>query len=108
MYAEVLNELDDAKCYTYLNMVRARAGLEPVANMTKDEFRNHLMLERAWELCFEGDRKFDLVRWGVYATRTPEWNPQVVGNLKANKHEFWPVPQSQIDIDSNLTQNPGW
>ena len=26
MYAEVLNELDDAKCYTYLNMVRARAG----------------------------------------------------------------------------------
>ena len=108
MYAEVLNELDDAKCYTYLNMVRARAGLEPVANMTKDEFRNHLMLERAWELCFEGDRKFDLVRWGVYATRTPEWNPQVVGNIKANKHEFWPVPQSQIDIDSNLTQNPGW
>jgi len=108
MYAEVLNELNDAKCYTYLNKVRERAGLEPLSNMTQEEFRNHMMLERAWEFCFEGDRKFDLVRWGVYATRTPEWNPQVVGNIKADKHEFWPVPQSQIDLDPNLTQNPGW
>ena len=108
MYAEVLNELGDSKCYTYINQVRKRAGLEPLENMSKEAFREHLMLERAWELCFEGDRKFDLVRWGVYATRTPEWNPQVVGNIKADKHEFWPVPQSQIDIDANLTQNPGW
>ena len=68
MYAEVLNELGNSKCYEYINMVRERAGLEPLQTMSKDAFREHLMLERAWELCFEGDRKFDLLRWGVYCT----------------------------------------
>lgn len=108
MYSEVLNELNDDKKYDYINMVRKRAGLGNLPQMSQSEFREHIMLERAWELCFEGDRKFDLLRWGVYPTRTPEWNPQVVGNIKANKHEFWPVPQSQIDINSKLTQNQGW
>lgn len=55
MYAEVLNELGNSKCYEYINMVRERAGLEPLQTMSKDAFREHLMLERAWELCFEGD-----------------------------------------------------
>ncbi len=108
MYAEVLNELNDDRKYDYVNKVRKRAGLGDLPQMSQNEFRDHIMLERAWELCFEGDRKFDLVRWGVYATRTPEWNPQVVGNIKPQKHEFWPVPQSQIDTNPNLTQNPGW
>lgn len=108
MYAEVLNELGNPKCHDYLNLVRERAGLKPLSGLNKEDFRNHLMLERAWELCFEGDRRFDLVRWGVYCTRTPEWNPQVAGNMMVNKHEFWPVPQSQRDINENLTQNPKW
>ena len=108
MYAEVLNELGNSKCYEYINMVRERAGLEPLQTMSKDAFREHLMLERAWELCFEGDRKFDLLRWGVYCTRTPEWNPQVKGNIQEGKHEFWPIPKSQRDVNVNLTQNPGW
>lgn len=108
MYAEVLNELGDSKCYDYINQVRNRAGLDPLTGMSKEQFREHMMLERAWEFCFEGDRKFDLLRWGVYCTRTPQWNPQVKDNIKTNKHEFWPVPQSQIDINPNLIQNPGW
>lgn len=108
MYAEVLNELGSNLCYDYVNQVRERAGLSHISGMTKDEFRDHIMLERAWEFCFEGDRKFDLLRWGVYYTRASEWNPQVKNNIKSGKHEFWPIPQSQIDINSNLEQNPGW
>lgn len=108
MYAEVLNELGDTRCYTYLNQVRQRAGLKPLSGLSREEFREHMMLERAWELCFEGDRKFDLLRWGVYCTRTPEWNPQVKGNIQEGKHEFWPVPKSERDINANLSQNPGW
>lgn len=77
-------------------------------SILKDAFREHLMLERAWVLCFEGDRKFDLLRWGVYCTCTPEWNPQVKGNIQEGKHEFWPIPKSQRDVNVNLTQNPGW
>lgn len=108
MYAEVLNELDDNNKYTYINQVRQRAGLAPLANMSQQAFREHMYLERGWELAHEGDRRFDLVRWGVYITRTPQWNPQVVGNIQADKHEFWPIPQGQIDINRNLTQNDGY
>lgn len=108
MYAEVLNELGDNTCYTYINQVRARAGLDDLPVMSKEEFRNHMYLERAWELCFEGDRKFDLVRWGVYADRAKEWNPQVADNIQKGKHEFWPIPQTQRDINDNLTQNNNW
>lgn len=108
MYAEVLNELGNNKCYDYIDQVRARAGLGPLKKMSKEKFKEHIMLERAWEFCYEGDRKFDLVRWGVYCTRTPEWSPQVVGNIQEGKHEFWPIPQSQIDINPNLVQNPNW
>lgn len=108
MYSEVLNELNDDAKYTYINLVRDRAGLAPLPSMSQNEFREHMMLETAWELCYEGSRKFDLVRWGVYPTRTLEWNPQVAGNIRAQKHEFWPIPQPQIDINPNLSQNPGW
>lgn len=108
MYAEVLNELGNSKCYDYINLVRARAGLAPLSGLSKEAFREHMMLERAWELCYEGNRRFDLVRWGVFAERAGEWNPQLTANIKANKHEFWPIPQSERDINSNLTQNPGY
>jgi len=108
MYAETLNELNNPNKDIYLNMVRKRAGLSPIINLGKEEFRNHMMLERAWELCFNDERKFDLVRWGVYVQRTEAWNPQVKGNIKSDKHEFWPIPQSQIDINPNLEQNKGW
>lgn len=108
MYAEVLNELGNNNCYNYLNIVRGRAGLSPLPIKSKDEFREHLILERAWEFCFEGDRKFDLLRWGIYCTRTPEWNPQVKGNMQVGKHEYWPIPRAERDINENLTQNPGW
>ncbi|MCU7695338.1 RagB/SusD family nutrient uptake outer membrane protein, partial [Haoranjiania flava] len=108
MYAEVLNELNDNDKYTYINQVRQRAGLTPLANLSQEAFREHMYLERGWELAHEGDRRFDLVRWGIYTTRTPLWNPQVFGNIQTNKHEFWPIPQGQIDINPNLTQNPGY
>lgn len=108
MYAEVLNELGDQNCYTHLNKVRNRAGLESLSGMSQEAFREHIKLERAWELCYEGSRKMDLVRWGDYATRTPLWNPQVVGNILKDKHEYWPIPQAERDINKNLSQNDGW
>lgn len=108
MYAEVLNELGAGNGDSYINMVRQRAGLDPLPAMSQAQFREHMILERGWEFAHEGDRRFDLMRWGVYITRTPQWNPQVVGNITANKHEFWPIPQSERDINKNLTQNPGY
>ncbi|MBO0931934.1 RagB/SusD family nutrient uptake outer membrane protein [Fibrella aquatilis] len=108
MYSEVLNELGDAGAYTYINQVRKRAGLGDLPTMSQEAFRDAMLLERAWELCFEGDRKMDLVRSGKYAERVKAWNPQAATNVVKGKHEFWPIPQRELDISKSLVQNPGW
>lgn len=71
----------------YLNMVRARAGLEAysVGNWTKAE--QELRDERARELFGEFQRKFDLVRWGV-------WYEAV--------HEYWLVEMDKRNIPTHL------
>jgi hypothetical protein len=50
---------------TYVNQVRNRAGLQGYFNLSKEDTRNKIYLERSLELSFEGVRWFDLVRTGV-------------------------------------------
>ncbi|MGF1585972.1 MAG: RagB/SusD family nutrient uptake outer membrane protein [Bacteroidales bacterium] len=102
MYAEVT---EDA---TYLNMVRDRAGLPRFGS---DEYPTDLYptLERAIEherrveLAFEFHRFFDLVRTG----RAVEVLQAKGYNLNVNNLLF-PIPQSVIDVNSAITQNPGY
>src|SRR5690606_25063652 len=69
MYAEAENELngpsDDA--HEKLDMVRRRANAYEYVGANKitdkDDFRDTIIDERSRELCFEGLRKFDLIRW---------------------------------------------
>jgi starch-binding outer membrane protein, SusD/RagB family len=52
------------------------------------------------ELGFECHRFFDLVRWGLA--------PGVLGGFKAGKHEVFPIPQTEMDLNPALVQNPGY
>lgn len=106
-YAEVLlmnaeaaiNVGGDAK--TPLNMVRNRAGLESLDNVTlMDVWR-----ERRAELAFEHDRYFDLVRQGRAGVVLRAHGK----NFVDGKHELFPIPQAQIDLSKGqLMQNPGY
>ena len=84
-----------------LNQIRNRAGLEPINSPTQLDIWN----ERRWELAFEHDRYFDLVRQGRAAMVLQSiGKPFVIG-----KHELFPIPQVQIDLSNGiLIQNPGW
>ena len=84
-----------------LNQVRIRAGLEPLNNPSQLDVWN----ERRWELAFEHDRYFDLVRQGRASEVLQSLGiPFVIG-----KHELFPIPQVQISLsDGILQQNPGW
>ena len=87
-----------ARAKELLDAVRARVGLASVP-ATLDNIYN----ERRLELATEGHRFFDLVRTGRAVT--------VLGPLgyKANKSEYLPIPQSEIDVTKGvIKQNPGY
>lgn len=88
-----------------LNMIRARAGLTNTTAATQPEMLTAILKERQTEFfCETGHRWFDLKRTG---------NADAV--LSAIKGTYWqstdtlfPIPQAEIDKNSNLKQNPGY
>ena len=105
MLAEALNENGKtAEALGYLNMVRTRAGIPAYANLTADDAREKIYLERRLELHMEGHRWFDLVRTGRALSVLQS------SGMKAHMTVF-PIPQSQIEIINNRSvfpQNPGY
>lgn len=84
---------------TPLNLVRQRAGLDPINSPSLEDVWD----ERRAELAMEKHRFFDLVRTGRAA--------QVLGSkgFISGTHERFPIPQTQIDLsDGVLVQNPGY
>ncbi|MCE7065916.1 RagB/SusD family nutrient uptake outer membrane protein [Dyadobacter sp. CY326] len=106
IYAEAVNEASGPNAATYaaVNRVRKRAGLTPLAGLTKDTFREAIYLERRLELMFEFQRWFDLIRTKRMITVL-----HAVGKTNAaEKHYLHPVPQRELDLNPKLGQNPGW
>lgn len=106
-YAEVLLMNAEAATQTGgdaatpLNLVRNRAGLPDVPSPTQMD----VWKERRWELAFEHDRYFDLVRQG----RAGEVLRALGKPFVDGKHEVFPIPQEQIDKSGGvLIQNPGY
>jgi hypothetical protein len=108
--AEALAELgrvEEARVPLELVRARARAqatspdtALPPVVTSDKQELIEAIRKERQYELGFECHRYFDLVRWGIADAVLPEF--------ETGKHEVFPIPQTEIDLNPNLVQNPGY
>lgn len=140
MYAEALNESNDAPnadVYQYINLVRARAGLNTVQNAwsnyssnptkytTKAGMRSIIQRERAIELCFEGQRYWDLMRWKTAATelagnvtgwdRTAKTGDLFYRELTFYSRKFvaprdylFPLKDNDLLNNPNLVQNLNW
>jgi hypothetical protein len=126
------------KALEYVNLVRARAANSEhwvknddgtdAANYVISEYTSFpnkdfataaVRLERKLELSGEGHRFFDLVRWGVAAQELNDYlayeSQYLVtkfggASFTGGKNEFYPIPQTQIDIQGSdiLSQNPGY
>ena len=109
-----------AKATDCLNKVRTRAGENAVGAATMDLIKN----EKRFELCFEGCRFLDLVRWGEANTRLKDQG-KVIKGLKTDwsvydagtfanagfvqgKNELLPIPETELLVNPNIKQNPGW
>lgn len=110
MYAEALNQTGKTtEAHTYINMVRGRAGLASLSNLTKDDFTLALEKERRVEFLYEGQRWFDLVRTGRAKTVLNKYFTDNKLSYSVEDYELlMPIPQRELDIDSKLKQNPGY
>lgn len=136
-YAEILNEIDYQgnlhKTLDYLNRIRERAGIPlyggspgqvPVPGDVV-EMREAIRRERRVELCLEGHRYFDCVRWGIahqefggpkhgmnandIRGKSAFYQRTVFETRQYNDYNLlWPIPQSDIYKGKLLVQNPKW
>jgi hypothetical protein len=115
IYAEAQNEATapDASVYSVVNAVRARPGVAMPAlpaGLTQATMRTAIRNERRWEFALEGMRYWDLIRWKTAASVLPTiTNPG--GNQRAfndPKNYLFPFPQSEVDREGNLQQNPNY
>ncbi len=126
--AALVTGKDKDKALQYINAIRARKSVEmpPVTMLTEALVRN----ERRVELAFEGLRYFDIKRWDIGATAlngklegtrlgtvdhktgVVTWSGErVVADVRTFKLErkyLLPIPQSEIDLNPNMKQNPGY
>ena len=108
MKAEALNEQGQtSQAVEPLNIVRRRAGLANVPATSQSALRERIIHERRMELAFEGHRWFDLIRLqnGDYAINFLH----SIGKSRATKDRLlFPIPQTELDANSLMTQNPGY
>lgn len=115
LLAEAENEVNGptSLAYAAINQVRERAfgntENDVPGNLNKDQFFNIIYLERKLELCFEGHRRDDLVRWNKLQDVIDNFNSTNDFSKDYQPHEYvWPIPQSEIDLNPNAIQNPGY
>lgn len=123
--AEALNESEGPteRVREYVNIVRRRAKCKELpSGLSKDEMREKIRHERRIELCFENHRFWDVRRWKIAENVDNKTVHRVAVDADGNitypvfqnrvfnpeKHYLFPIPQSEIDKNRALEQNPGW
>jgi hypothetical protein len=127
---EVYEYLNRVRARAGLNTVQdswTNFSNNPTEYTTKDGLRNIIHQERNIEMCFEGSRFWDLRRWKTAAQvlnqnitgwdplGTPQ-HPELFYNITtyytqqfiAPRDYLWPIRESDLLVNENLVQNPGW
>lgn len=113
MYAEAAfrTNTNKAQAVTYLNELRQRAYGEGNGLISEGDVTNNFLLaERGRELYWEAHRRTDLIRFNQF-TENGIWAwkgdvPQ--GTTTAPFRNLFPIPASDLGVNTNLTQNPGY
>lgn len=114
IYAEAVNELNggpDAEAYNQINKIRTRANATPFSGMDQDEFRSAVLEERARELAYEADRRYDLFRWGIYLSvmNAIDMDEHNVTKRRLERNLLYPLPVSEVNANDKIdSNNPGW
>jgi hypothetical protein len=95
-----------------INDLRERAYGDASGNISAGDLTLQFILdERARELFWEAHRRTDLIRFGQFTGDTYlwEWKGKVKAGAAVSKHyDLFPIPASDLAINTNLEQNPGY
>lgn len=119
LHAEAVNALSGpatAIAEPNLQKIRTRIGLQELNASSREELTRLLLKERRLELAYEGERFFDLKRYGIAQSTLSSltWSEIVDGEQTTVTGKFpahmllMPIPQEERDRNPNLTQNPGY
>ena len=117
IYAEAVNSggtPTNGSAEAALNQIRARAGVPTVSGLASAALTDSIRVERRREFAFEGQRWFDLSRWGILdatiQAKTLQMQTLFPGETGVHgaPSNLFPIPDGQINSNSLLTQNTGW
>ncbi len=138
MFAEADNKINGgptASAIDALNQVRERAGLLPIADDTdaaialesEQTFFDEIVEERFRELCFEGLRLHDLIRWELLDERLKKLQNDIINddafsptnadhqafqrsqiNFDITRHLSLPYPLQEVNLNAELDQKEEW
>ena len=97
----------------YVNALRTRGyGGSTTGNITASQLTLDFMIdERGRELQWEMFRRTDLIRFGLFTGGTYlwDWKGNVPAGAATDAHlNLFPLPASDLQLNSNLKQNPGY
>lgn len=103
----------DAKTLQYINRIRTRAyGGSTSGNVSVSDINLKFVLdERGRELYWEGHRRTDLIRYGLFTTSGYLWpwkGGVASGTAVDSKYNLYPIPSTNRNANPNLEQNPGY
>lgn len=130
-YAEAMNEWEGpdataADCpltaREALNEVRKAAKMPDVVAANQDDFRTKVRKERRVELAFEDHRFWDIRRWKIGEVVKNIYGVKIQGSGNVftytktlvqtraweDKMYLYPIPQNELYVNDNLSQNPDW
>jgi hypothetical protein len=113
--AEAMNELGQTAAAINLINTTTRARAFPSSpkplspTLSQVALRDSILAERLLELTAEGKRRTDLIRIGASQGGTNYYNRPWAYKVASPAYKIlFPIPQTQIDVNPKLTQNPGY
>jgi len=94
---------DNVEATRLVNEIRKRVFTDP-AKLKTSVTLDDIYLERRWELAWEGWGRQDMIRFGTFLNAIPGWRSAALPEFRL----LWPIPQTALDANPNLTQNPGY
>jgi hypothetical protein len=114
MYAEAVvrgGGGNQTNAVTYINILRQRAYMNDTGNISSSDLTLDFIIdERGRELHWEAHRRQDLVRFNQFtANKSWAWKGNVQsGTTTPVFRDLYSLPSEQINLNSNLIQNPGY